>query len=89
MKEYNPGKFLRELFPEQTATPMQTLKWLVLYLANVALVFLGAWALGWNPLEISHSLQKALTLVFLALALLLFSGEIALWNRIKKRKREE
>ena len=89
MKEYNPGKFLRELFPDQTATPVQILKWLPLYLLDVALVFMGAWALGWDPLEISYSLQKVMTLAFLALALLLFFGEVAIWNRIKKRKRGE
>lgn len=89
MKEYNPGKFLRELFPEQTSSPVQILKWLPLYLANVALVFGAAWGLGLDLTEITYSLSQALILIFLVVALMLFSAEVFLWNRIRKLFRKE
>ena len=51
-----------------------------LYLANVALVYLVAWALGF---DIYKSIQRYEVYVYLAIALLLYGFENWLFDRIR------
>ena len=88
---YNPGRFLRELFPEQTRTIPRILLWTLLFLADTGLVFWAAIALGLPLTELSYQLRSTVILLLLAAAFLLFSLEVSVYNRIVAaiRKKKE
>ena len=84
MKRYNPGKFLREWFPNQTKTPLHIVIWTIVYLVDVALVFLAANAIGIDILEmnVTYQLRSLILIAYLLIALGLFSLEVFLLNKI-------
>ncbi len=88
---YNPGRVLRELFPEQTRTIPRILLWTLLFLADTGLVFWAAIALGLPLTELSYQLRSTVILLLLAAAFLLFSLEVSVYNRIVAavRKKKE
>ena len=79
MLHYNPGKWLRECFPEQTKSIPSILIWTVVFLLDVALVFLVMWRLGLSPADIPAKLAVSVVLIA---AFLLFLAETAIYNRI-------
>ena len=84
MKNASPytGKWLREVFPEQTKSVKSILIWSLVFIADIALVFLVAVKLGLNLTEIPYQFSRVLSGVFIAVALLLFWLETAVYNKI-------
>ena len=87
MNEYNPGKFLREIFPNQTKTPLQTIIWALVFLVDVGLVFLVTWLLEIgifaDPDSIRYISSKLMVILYLLPAFGLFCLESFLYNLIK------
>ena len=81
MKNAHPhtGKWLRECFPEQTKSVTSILIWTVVFMLDVALVFLVMWLL---ELSITAIPIKLAVCVVLIAAFVLFWAETAIYNRI-------
>ena len=90
MKNASPytGKWLREVFPEQTKSVKSILIWSLVFIADIALVFLVAVKLGLNLTEIPYQFSRVLSGVFIAVALLLFWLETAVYNKILSNYRK-
>ena len=89
---YNPGKFLREWFPEQTKTIPRIILWTIVFLTDVGLVFWAALALGLPLTGLGYQLQKLVVPLLLVAALALFALEVWIYNRIAaaiRNKKEE
>lgn len=69
------GKEIREMFPEQTNSPLSIIIWTVLFLIDVAVVFYVAHLLGFNVLKATN---KNVLTVYLVLACVLLGIEIFL-----------
>ena len=82
------GKWLRELFPEQTKTIPRILLWTVIYILDVVLVFWLAGLLGIDLLSIHHQLQATVVGLYLILALVLFWLETLVYGWILKKIRQ-
>ena len=84
MKNAHPltGKWLRELFPEQTKTIPRIIVWTIVYLADVAVVFWLASAVGIDILALPYRLTTVIAGVYLVIAFLLFWAEAAIYNRL-------
>ena len=84
MKNAHPltGKWLRELFPEQTKTIPRIIVWTIVYLADVAVVFWLASAVGIDILTLPYRLTTVIAGVYLVIAFLLFWAEAAIYNRL-------
>lgn len=81
----NPGKALRELFPEQTKSIPAIIIWTIVFLADAALVFAAAGYLGFSILG-SDFTAKERTLIlglYLIIALVLFWAETAVYNKLR------
>lgn len=81
----NPGKFLREWFPEQTKSPGAIIIWTIVFLLDVALVFVIANAIGFNILDlrVTSQIRSLIVMVFLLIAFVLFWLEAFVYNRIR------
>ena len=84
MKNAHPytGKWLREVFPEQTKSVKSILVWSLVFIADIALIFLVALKAGLDFATIPYQLMRVLGGVFVAAALLLFWAETAIYNKI-------
>ena len=84
MKNASPytGKWLREVFPEQTKSVKSILIWSLIFIADIALVFWGAVKLGLDFSSISYQFSRVLVGVIIAAALLLFWAETAIYNKL-------
>ena len=76
---YNPGKWLRECFPEQTESVASIIIWTMVFLLDIALIFFVMWLLDW-PLVMQTI--KLTAMLIIAAAFLLFWAETAIYNRI-------
>ena len=90
MKNAHPytGKWLRECFPEQTKSVKSILVWSVVFLADVALVFWTAIALGLDLMRLQYQLISVVGMLLLVAALVLFWVETEIYNRILARYRK-
>ena len=88
---YNPGKFLREWFPEQTKTIPRIILWTLVFLLDAGLVIWAAVALDLIGLASAWRAQSLVVGLIVAVALGLFSLEVWVYNRILRavRKRKE
>ncbi len=87
MHHYNPGKFLRELFPNQTRTPLQIILWTLVFLVDIALVFFVTWLLKIgvfsDPESIRYISSKLMLCLYLLAASVLFLLESWLYNHTR------
>ena len=90
MKNANPytGKWLRECFPEQTKSVKSILIWSIVFLADAALVFWGAFKLGLNLMGLRYQLISVVASLLLVVALGLFWVETEIYNRILSNYRK-
>jgi len=82
------GKWLRELFPEQTRSISSILVWTMVYIADVVLVFWLAALLGIPIIGIQYRLMTVLVGLYLILALVLFWLETLVYGWILKKIRQ-
>ena len=84
MKNASPytGKWLREVFPEQTKSVKSILIWPVVYIADTILVFWLASRLGIDLMQLPYRLISLVVGVYLAVALVLFWAETAIYNKL-------
>ena len=84
MKNAHPytGKWLREVFPEQTRSVKSILIWTLVYIADVVLVFFLAAKLGIDLMQMPFRLTGILAGVYLVIALVLFWAETAIYNKL-------
>lgn len=75
---------MREWFPNQTKSPLHIVIWTIVFLVDVALVFVVASAVGFNILELKVTSQtRSLILIgFLLIAFGLFSPESWVYHKI-------
>ncbi len=76
------GRGLRAMFPEQTKSIPAILLWLMVFLADVALVFWLAGKLGIDILSMSYKLAGAVVMIYVAVAGVLFWLETVVYNKI-------
>ena len=84
MKNASPytGKWLREVFPEQTKSVKSICIWTLIYIADTILVFWLAAKLGIDLMQLPYQLISVVTGWFLVIALVLFWVETAIYNKL-------
>ena len=84
MKNAHPytGKWLREVFPEQTKSPASIVLWTLVFLVDAFLIFWGAWKLGLDYAALPYRLTSVVVGLGLGISLALFWAETAIYNRI-------
>lgn len=84
MKNAHPytGKWLREAFPEQTKSVKSILIWTLVYIVDTVLVFWIAAKLGIDLLSIPYRLTTVVVGIYLAIALVIFWAETAIYNKL-------
>ena len=84
MKNAHPytGKWLRELFPEQTKNIPSIILWTIVYILDVILVFWLASLLGIDILQFPYQLTTVLVGIYMVIALVLFWVETTIYNRL-------
>lgn len=75
MAEFDIGKNVREMFPEQTNSVLSIMIWTILFLIDIAVVFYVAHLLGFDILKANN---KNVLTVYLLLAGILLGVEIFL-----------
>ena len=80
----NPGKWIRELFPDQTKNIPTILLWAVIFLLDLLLVFSLSSLLGITLLGMPYKKMAFLVLLYCLIAFALFFAEAKLWDKIKK-----
>ena len=90
MKNASPytGKWLREWFPEQTKSVKSILIWTLVYIADTILVFWLAAKIGIDLMQLPYRLISVVAGVYLVIALLLFWGETAVYNKLLSNYRK-
>ena len=78
----NPGKWLREMFPEQTKSIGSILIWTIVYFLDLALVFYLATKVGVSLLTLDQRSRSIMIGVLVATAFVLWWIETAAFNRI-------
>ena len=78
----NPGKWLREMFPEQTKSIGSILIWTIVYFLDLALVFYLATKVGVSFLTLDQRSRSIMIGVLVATAFVLWWIETAAFNRI-------
>ena len=78
----NPGKWLREMFPEQTKSIWSILIWTIVYFLDLALVFYLATKVGVSFLTLDQRSRSIMIGVLVATAFVLWWIETAAFNRI-------
>jgi len=82
MYEYHKKNFfLKEMFPKQFDTIPHIIIWTIVFLADVALVFVAAWLVG-IPLPIGDTWGKIGLILYLVVAFALFCLESFVYNKI-------
>ena len=79
-QDYKKYKFLSEMFPNQFRTIPGIILWTLVFLADVALVFWIAHLMG---IPILTATNKAVLMIYLAIAFALFCLESWLYNLIR------
>ena len=90
MKNASPytGKWLREVFPEQTKSVKSILIWMLIYIADTVLVFWLAAKLGFDLMQLPYRLTSVVVGVYLVIALVLFWAETAIYNKLLSNYRK-
>ena len=90
MKNASPytGKWLREVFPEQTKSVKSILIWMLIYIADTILVFWLAAKLGFDLMQLPYRLTSVVVGVYLVIALVLFWAETAIYNKLLSNYRK-
>ena len=78
----NPGKWIREMFPNQTKNAPTILLWSVIYLLDILLVFCLANLFGIMLLRMPYKKMAFFVLIFCLIAFFLFFAEAKLWDNI-------
>lgn len=81
MYDYKKNFFLKEMFPKQFDTIPHIIIWTIVFLVDVAIVFVAAWLLG-IPLPIGGNWGKIGLILYLVIAFGLFCLESTIYNRI-------
>ena len=85
----NPGKWLREMFPEQTKSLPSIIVWMFVYFLDVALVFFVAAKMGISFLEVNQRGLSVLIGVLVAAAFVLWWMETVVYNKIVSTGRKK
>ena len=80
----NPGKWIRELFPNQTKNIPTILLWTVVFFLDILLVFCLTNLLGITLLGMPYKKMVFFALLYCIAAFALFYAEAKLWDKIKK-----
>ena len=83
----NPGKWIRELFPNQTKNVPTILLWSVIFILNIVLVFYAASLIGITLLGMNYKKMAFLVLILCLVAFVLFFAEAKLWDAICDNKK--
>ena len=83
----NPGKWIRELFPNQTKNVPTILLWAVIFILDIVLVFYLASRMGITLPGIPYKKMTFLVLLFCLIAFALFFAEAKLWDAIRQNKK--
>ena len=78
----NPGKLIRELFPNQTKSVFSILIWSVIYILDIVAVIWIANHAGITLLEMRPQTRTVVILLYVMLAFALFFVEAKIWGRI-------
>ena len=81
MYHYKKNRFLNEMFPRQFDTIPHIIIWTIVFLVDVAIVFVAAWLLG-IPLPIGEPWGKIGLILYLVVAFALFCLESFVYNKI-------
>ena len=82
MRYRNPGKWIRELLPNQTKDIPTILLWFVIFLVDVALIFYIANLAGISLLKMPYRMMSFCVLLYCLIAFVLLYAEAKLWDRI-------
>lgn len=74
----NPGKVLKQIFPEQTKNNLSIIIWTIVFIADLVLVYFTA---GWLGIDLLGIRQVGLML-FIAAGLALFWLETFIYNHL-------
>ena len=90
MKNASPytGKWLREWFPEQTKSVKSICIWTLVYIVDVVLVFWLAAKLSIDLMQLPYQLISVVAGLYLVIALVLFWGETAIFNKLLSNYRK-
>ena len=90
MKNASPytGKWLREWFPEQTKSVRSICIWTLVYILDTILVFWIAAKLGIHLMQLPARLISVVAGLYLVIALVLFWGETAIYNKLLSNYRK-
>ena len=83
----NPGKWIRELFPNQTKNVPTILLWSVVFVLDLVLVFSFTSLMGISLLGIAYKKMAFLVLLYCLAAFALFFAEAKLWDAIRHNKK--
>ena len=78
----NPGKWIRELFPNQTKNTPTIFMWSLIFILDIAIVFWLGSILGITLLGMPHKKVSFLVIIYALLAFALFFAEAKLWDYI-------
>jgi len=78
----NPGKLIRELFPNQTKSIPAILIWSVAFIADITVVIWVASLAGITLLAVSPQTRTLLIILYALLAFALFYLEAKAWDKI-------
>jgi len=79
----NPGKFLTELFPEQTKTPLRIIIWTVVFIIDLVAVYFLLKLMGIHWLQPQYpTLARYYLFFLLGGGLLVFWIETLIYNKI-------
>ena len=82
----NPGKWIRELFPNQTKNITTILLWTLIFILDIALVFYLTNLMGIMLLGMPYKKMAFFVLLSCLAAFALFFAEAKLWDAIVKTK---
>ena len=89
MHQTNPGKWLQEMFPEQTKSVASTLIWTLVYLLDFALVFFLTVRFGVPFSNMRPQIKSARIGMLVATAFAIWWAETAIYNKIVSALRKE
>ena len=82
MRYRNPGKWIREMLPNQTKNVPAILLWSVVFLLDVVLVFYLANLVGISLLGMPYKMMSFFVLLYCLIAFVMFYAEAKLWDKL-------
>ena len=83
MRYRNPGKWIREMFPNQTKDIPTILLWFVIFMLDIVIVFFLANLAGISLLGMPYKMMSFFVLLYCLIAFILFYAEAKLWDKIR------